>query len=433
MAFSRGDVETLSAALGEPGWILDRRLQAWEWFEKLDIPGEKEEPWRYTNLAQLRFKLDNYSLTLPEASPRFEYPAVELIKSEGTRAGYLVQRGSDCLFKRLDAGLVEKGVIFTDLATAMTEHEELIKKYLFEHMDSSGHIFHALHAALFAGGSFLYVPRGVAIEAPIESQRWIGHSAGTASFPHTVIVAEEGAEVTHFERLRSAEGTGAALFDAGVEIFASPAAHVTTVTLQEFGEEVWHFQQQHAAAEQSATFNSLVVGLGGRFSRQEANSVITGSGAGVEMLGLYFAAAGQHFDFRTLQDHAAEHATSDLLYKGALRDNAHVVYTGMIHVRPNGRETDAYQTNRNLVLSDHAKADSKPELEIENNDVRCSHAASVGQMNEEEIFYLESRGIPRPEAQRLIVDGFFEDVISRVRNDEVKQVLRDAVEKKQSA
>ena len=433
MAFSRDEVETLSAALKEPGWVLDRRLQAWDWFEKLDIPGEKEEPWRYTNLAQLRFKLDDFALTMPEESPRFEYPAVELIKSEGTRSGYLVQRGSDCLFKRIHPALAEKGVIFTDLATAMIEHEDLVKKYLFEQTDSSSHIFHALHSALFAGGSFLYVPRGVVVESPVESQRWVGHSSGTASFPHTVIVAEEGAEVTHFERLRSAEGTGTALFDAGVEIFAGPASRVTAVTLQEFGDQVWHFQNQQASAAQSASLNSLVVSLGGRFSRQEANSVITGPGAGVEMLGLYFAAAGQHFDFRTLQDHAAEHATSDLLYKGALRDNAHAVYTGMIHVRPNGKETDAYQTNRNLVLSDHAKADSKPELEIENNDVRCSHAASVGQMNEEEIFYLESRGIPRPEAQRLIVNGFFEDVISRVRNDEVQQVLREAVEKKQSA
>lgn len=433
MAFTSDDVERLSSALKEPSWALDRRLQAWEWFGKFDVPAEKEEPWRYTNLAQMRFKLDDFSLTLPEENPRFEYPAVELIKSEGTRAGYLVQRGSDCLFKRLDPDLQAKGVIYTDLATAMREHEDLLKRFLFEQDPSSGHIFQALHAALFAGGSFLYVPKGIAVEAPIESQRWIGHSDGTACFPHTVIVAEEGAEVTHFERLRCAQGTGTALFDASVEIFAGPAARVNTVTLQEFGEQVWHFQHQSAGAARSATVSSLVVSLGARFSRQEAATVIKGPGAAVEMLGLYFAAAGQHFDFRTLQDHADEHATSDLLYKGALRDDAHTVYSGLIHVRPNGKETDAYQTNRNLVLSDHAKADSKPELEIENNDVRCSHAASVGQINEEEVFYLQSRGITPREAERLIVNGFFEDVVGRVRQEEVRQVLRDSIEKKLTA
>jgi Fe-S cluster assembly protein SufD len=158
--------------------------------------------------------------------------------------------------------------------------------------------------------------------------------------------------------------------------------------------------------------------------------VMRGPGATVEMLGLYLAHGGQHFDFRTLQDHAAPHCTSDLLFKGGLRDNARTVYSGLIHVRPEGAETDAYQTNRNLVLSDDAKADSKPELEIENNDVRCSHAASVGQINEEEIFYLVSRGIPRGEAERLIVKGFFEEVLGRVDRAEVSEPLYEALEAK---
>lgn len=148
------------------------------------------------------------------------------------------------------------------------------------------------------------------------------------------------------------------------------------------------------------------------------------------MLGLYFAEKGQHFDFRTLQDHAAGHCTSDLLYKGALKDDSHTVYSGLIHVRPEGIETDAYQTNRNLVLSDHAKADSKPELEIENNDVRCSHGASVGQVNEDEVFYLMSRGIPRADAEVLIVNGFFEEVIGRITNQEIREVLTTAIENK---
>ncbi|MEO7803787.1 MAG: Fe-S cluster assembly protein SufD [Actinomycetota bacterium] len=392
MGFSKDDVEGISAALGEPSWLLDRRYEAWDLFEKLELPGEKEEPWRYTNLARLKFKLDNFNAAGP-------------------------------VHQRLRAEPID-GVIFTDIATALAKHEDLVKQYLFTQIDASGHIFDALHAAIFNGGYFLYVPRGVSVEVPLEL-------SATPGSLHNLIVVEEGAEVTLFER--NTGNDDLALDNSATEIFAGQASRVSAVSLQQFGKATWQFNTIRARLDRDVTLRHLVVVLGGRFSRSEVETTMTAQGGDVQMHGLYFASAGQHFDFRTLQDHAGPHCTSDLLYKGALRDDAHTVYSGLIHVRPEGQETDAYQTNRNLVLSDHAKADSKPELEIENNDVRCSHGASVGQLNEDEIFYLVSRGIPRPEAEHLIVNGFFEEVAGRVSNEQIKATVSEAIERKMNA
>ena len=432
MAFSKDDVTALSETLGEPGWVTDRRLTAWDYFEKLEMPSEREEPWRYTDLRRLKFKLDRFKPVLPEPSPVLGPNEMALVDEEGGRAGYIVQRDSSIVLRQLDPAAERQGVILTDLVSAIKDHEKIVKQHLFTEYRSDTHAFNALHAALFSGGTFLYVPRGVTVSLPIESQRWIDE-ASIAVFPHTLVVVEEGAEVTYFERFESLDIGGPSLTVGGSEFVAGAASRVWAVILQEHKPDVWQFASHQAALGRDVAFRNLVVSLGGTFSRHEANTVMRGDGAAVDMLGLYFAGAGQHFDFRTLQDHAAAHCTSDLLYKGALKDDAHTVYSGLIHVRPNGLETDAYQTNRNLVLSDHAKADSKPELEIENNDVRCSHGASVGQINEEEIFYLQSRGIAREDAERLVVEGFFEEVIARVSNEEVRALLSAAVDRKLTA
>jgi Fe-S cluster assembly protein SufD len=401
MGFSRDDVENLSAALEEPSWVLERRLESWDWFDKMELPGEKEEPWRYTNLAMLRFKLDRFS----PAPPNVPSPMA------------------------LPAEVAEKDVIVTDIHTAMREHPELVRRHLFSEVSRSSHIFTALHGAFFTGGTFVYVPRGVTVPIPVEVLTHIS-DAGTAVCPHHLLVVEEGSELCFVQRFASDDLSEASLSSAALEVIVGQAARVFTATLQQYGPKVWHFESQRASVARDVSFQSSVLTLGGRFSRTEASTVMRGEGASVEMLGLYLAGRGQHFDLRTLQDHGAAHCNSDLLFKGALRDNARTVYSGLIHVRPEGAQTDAYQTNRNLILSDDAKADSKPELEIENNDVRCSHAASVGQMNEEEIFYLVSRGIPRPEAERLIVKGFFEEVLGRISRVEISEPMSQALERK---
>jgi len=243
------------------------------------------------------------------------------------------------------------------------------------------------------------VPRGVQVEVPLQAMTYLD-AAGTAVFPHTILVVEEGASVTFIDRY---------------------------VSLQDWGRGVTHLSVQRADIQRDAQVRSLAVAFGGDLSRTEVESILSGPGGHSEMLGVYFTDGSQHFDHRSLQDHIAPHCTSDLLYKGALRDASRVVYSGLIHVAPGANGTNAFQTNRNVVLSDDARADSIPNLEIENNDVRCSHAASVGPVDEDEIFYLQTRGIARDEAERLIVTGFFQEVLDRVPLDEVRSSLESAI------
>jgi Fe-S cluster assembly protein SufD len=429
MAFTKEDVEQLSAALDEPRWVLERRLDAWKIVEDSELPHEKIESWRYTDFRRLKFSLDPFRAAMPEEASEITEVQESLVQEEGARAGYVVQRDADVVHQELSVELAAKGVILTSLDRAVVEHEGIVQEHLFAQTKPDDHLFAALQGALFSGGTFLFVPKGVSVSLPIESQRWIDEAA-TGIFPHSLIVVEEGAELTYFERFQSTLIAEDSVSNAAVEIVAGPRSRVNFVGLQEYGGRVWNFQRIDMSAAKDAVIKSLIVTLGGRFSRQEVRTAMHGEGIDCEMLGLYFAEKGQHFDFRTFQDHIGPKCRSDLLYKGALKDDSRAVYSGMIRVEPHAAGTDAYQTNRNLVLSDHAKADSKPELEILNNDVKCSHGASVGQMNEEEIFYLMSRGIERPEAERLIVNGFFEEVVGRVRQDEIRQVLADAVERK---
>lgn len=429
MPFTKPDVEVLSATLKEPEWVLQKRLEAWKWFESLELPHEKLELWRYTNLLQLKFKLDKFSPARPESATSITPDQEELVEREGERAGYVIQRDADIALSEITPAAHESGVILTDLNTAIRDHGELVQNYLSKQFSPDEGIFKALHLALFAGGTFLFVPKNVKVVLPFESQRWIDKSA-SAVFPHTLIVVEDGAEVVYFERFHSTELAEPSLSVGASEVSLGRGARLTLVTLQEYTEQVWHFHAARTSAGEDSVVKNLIVALGGRFSRSEVETSMKGDNIKTEMLGLYFAEHGQHFDFRTLQDHVAPKCTSDLLYKGALKDNSRAVYSGIIRVHEGAAKTDAYQANRNLVLSDHAKADSKPELEILNNDVRCTHGASVGQINKEEIFYLESRGIPAAEAQRLIVSGFFEEVVGRVEIDEVRNVLVEAIQRK---
>jgi Fe-S cluster assembly protein SufD len=264
------------------------------------------------------------------------------------------------------------------------------------------------------------------VALPLQSLTFLDED-DAAVFPHTLIVVGREADVTFIDRYVSPNLTRA-LSDAVVEIHAGAASRVGYVSLQEWGSGVSHFSVQRAYLERDAELRSLSVAFGADLSRTEVETVLAEPGASSEMLGLYFADRDQHFDHRTLQDHLAPNCRSDLLYKGALKGASRAIYSGWIHVHKDAQKTDAYQTNRNIVLSEHAKADSIPNLEIEANDVRCGHGASVGPVDEEVLFYLESRGIPRAEAERLVVFGFFREVLDRVGLDEVRTGLERAIE-----
>jgi Fe-S cluster assembly protein SufD len=289
--------------------------------------------------------------------------------------------------------------------------------------------FAALNAAFWTGGLFVYVPRGVKVELPLRAWRWIG-DAGTAVFGRTLVVAEAGAQVTVVDELASGDFGRTALYASAAEVFAEEGATVVYTSAQRFGRGVIHLQTDRLVAGRDARITMLYSTLGADFARVDAQCAMREPGSHVDMLGIYIGQGDQHFDHETLQDHVAPHASSNLLFKGALDDEARSVFRGLIRVHPRAQRTDAYQTNRNLVLSAKARADSLPNLEIQADDVRCSHAATVGQLDEEEIFYLLSRGIPTSEAVRLVVFGFFAEVLDQLPMQGVRAELLQAVERK---
>ena len=391
---TREAAESLSARLQEPGWLAERRLHAFDLFEKLDYPDPKSEQWRYTDVRG--FDFERFGAPSPQAS----VPEVA-------------------------ADLRARGLVVTDLWTAAREHPDLLKEHFFTDVPVDEHKFTALHGAFYSDGVFVYVPKGLEVELPLETMRGIGE--GGSVFPHTTIVVDDMASLTFVDRFSSPEQREPSLCASVVEVEARAGATVNYISLQEWGHHVHHFQTQRFTGYRDSTVRSLAVNLGSAFARTQVESVLKGRGSFSEMLGLYFADSSQHFAQRTLQSHDAPYATSDLLYKGALKERSRSEYSGLIKVAKGAQGTDAYQANRNVVLSEEAVARSIPQLEIEANEVRCTHGATVSPVEEEHIFYLMSRGIDRVTAQKLIVFGFFGDVLDRITLEAVRDELSQAI------
>src|ERR671915_541272 len=403
-------VKALSAFKNEPGWLTEKRLEAWHTFEQMPMPTLRDEEWRYTDISDVRIEDFLPYAPSPDVSREGDLPdAVQrLIKEGEENSALLVQHNSETTFVRIDEELERKGVVFTDLHTALKENEDLVKERLFGLVPEDYDKFAALSAAAFAGGSFLYVPRGVDIEVPIQSYRWL--DAAGSIMPRTLVVVEEGATLTYIDEYASTGGEEPAgceepaLANGAVELFVGQGANVHYVSLQNWERNVLHFNTIRSSAGRDAVINSLVVSLGSELSRTNVEAGLAAPGSDSEMLGLYFADSHQLLDHHNLQDHIAPNAHSDLLYKGALRDESLAVFSGLIRVEPGAQKTDAYQTNRNLILgTDDAMAVSLPRLEIQADDVKCSHGSTTGQVDDVELFYLMSRGLPRREAEKLVV------------------------------
>jgi Fe-S cluster assembly protein SufD len=424
-------VEALSNLNNEPAWLAEKRLEAWRMFENTPMPTLRDEAWRYTDISDVSIEDFLPYAPSPDVSSEGDLPeAVQTLIREGEEnSALIVQHNSETAYSRIDEELTRKGVVFTDLHTALEEHEDLVREYLFGLVPEDYDKFAALSAAAFSGGSFLYVPRGVDVEVPIQSYRWLDVIGSI--MPRTLVVVAEGASVTYIDEYASADGEEPAFSNGAVELYVGEGANLRYVSLQNWERNVLHFNTIRSSTEKDATINSLVVSLGSQLSRTNVEAGLTAAGSDSEMLGLYFADTEQVLDHHTLQDHIAPNAHSDLLYKGALRDESLAVFSGLIRVEPGAQKTDAYQTNRNLILgTDDAMAVSLPRLEIQADDVKCSHGSTTGQVDETELFYLMSRGIPRREAEKLVVYGFFGEVTSRIPLRGLKEKLDQAIEGK---
>src|SRR5918912_303146 len=343
-------IKALSAFKNEPSWLIEKRLEAWRTFEKIPMPTLRDEAWRYTDISDVRIEDFVPYAPSPDVYSERDLPeAVQTLIKEGEQnSALLVQHNSETAYSRVDEELIRKGVVFTDLHTALEEHEDLIREKLFGLVTMDYDKFAALSAAAFSGGSFLYVPRGVDIEVPIQSYRWL--DVAGSIMPRTLVVVEEGASLTYIDEYASAGGEEPALSNGAVELYVGQGANVHYVSLQNWERNVLHFNTIRSSAGRDAVINSLVVSLGSELSRTNVEAGLTAPGSDSEMLGLYFADTNQVLDHHTLQDHIAPNAHSDILYKGALRDESLAVFSGLIRVEPGAQKTDAYQTNRNLIL-----------------------------------------------------------------------------------
>ena len=411
----RNAVEALAAS--GPPWLGQRRLEAWRVYEETPMPTTKEEEWRYTDLSKT-LRLDELRLLpreerefAPEGAPA---PLTGSMRSDRAAAGHVVELDGSVAHTDLGEEVAREGVVLASLARAVEVFPEILEAQLAtEALPAGSGKFQALNAALWTDGILLFVPRGVHVELPIHLTRWFSEP-GRAIFTRTLIVAEEGSRVSFVDEALSADFPAQTLVSSAVEVFARRGAHVQFVSLQRMGRGAFHISQQRTLADADAALDTLNVSFGASVARVDLNAELRGAGAHSDMLGLCFGEADQHFDHNTSQDHGAPHTRSDLLYKAALDEAARAVFRGVIRVHPGAQQTDAYQTNRNLILSPDARAESLPNLEIEADDVRCSHGATVGQLDEEHLFYLMSRGLTRAQAERLVVTGFLGEVLSRL-------------------
>ena len=431
--FSREAVEDLSRQKGESDDLLQQRLAAWETYERIPKPVQTDEEWRRTSLRLLRLErlapfigVGQPTTTLDQLASTSE----DSLALSGDHAGIVVQRDASTVYSDAAASFAEQGVIFTDLDTAFREHGDLVRKHF---MTSAVPVdfgkYEALHAAMWQGGSFLYVPAGVTIGLPFRSFA-MATGAGSSLFNHSLVVLEEGAEAFFVDAYHSETEERQSYASGVVELIVAKDAKLRYVQVQDWGRHTFNMGTQRATLGEDAELKSLQVTLGSKWSKNSISSQLQGRNALAEMLGIFFADGDQFFDHHTWQLHESPYATSDLEFKGALKDTARSVYSGMIRVSEGAQKTDAFQANRNLVLSRGARADTIPNLEIAANDVRCTHGATVSQVEEEHIFYLQARGIPRSEAQKLIVEGFFRPVIDRIPVEEIQDFLQGAIARK---
>ena len=402
----------------EPDWLTEMRRHAWQDYVDLPWPSNKDEEWMRTDIRT--FRLDNFFLPAAAEST----VEARTILSEGVDLGGTgaVCDGAATAPAQLDPKWSEKGVIFCNLADAVNDHPDLVQKYLFQLVDGKVDRFAALHKAAWSCGTFIYVPRNVVVDQPIHT--FTTMSNGGSDFGHTLIVLEEGAEATVLAEMQN-EDVG--LHCGAIEIFVGDRANLRYVNLQDWSQKVWHFAHQRATVGRDANLQWTVGALGSRLAKVNQHVLLAGERANCQVNGVMFTENKQHLSYHTMQYHQQPSCTSDFLYKSALQDTSRTVWRGMIKVDEVAQKTDGYQRNDNLLLSTKARADSIPGLEIEADDVRCTHGSTSGRVDEELIFYAQCRGFTRKEAIRAVVTGFFQQVFDRITIESVKEALAFAI------
>jgi Fe-S cluster assembly protein SufD len=405
-----------------PEWFHHDQQAAWDLFQSLPLPSRRDEPWRFANIKAT--DLSGFFAAAPVSD------TADLVSRSSGLTGLSAKLvfGNDALLHSETTDL-PAGVLVMPLEQAAKEHGDLFRKSF---MNSEARLgskkFAALHKARLRTGTFVHVPKGVSVAKPIEIWHWVeGESA--AVFPHTLIVLEEGASATVIDRFVSA-GNDASLAVAVNDLSLAAGSRLSYVGVQDWSDRTTAFHLNTTGVEKEGTSTALQLNLGGAYIRGESDSHLRGEGSRSVMLSINPASGEREIDQRTFQDHCAPRATSDLLYHNALSDSSKTIFAGLIKVEEAAHETDAYQKVRNLMLSDEAEANSMPGLEILADNVRCTHGATSGELNEDELFYMMARGIPPKQAAQLIVRGFFGTVLERLDNPMLQEHLGGILDRK---
>lgn len=403
--------------LGGPDWLRERRAEGVAAFAKVDMPSTDEELWRYSRIDDL--DLDSYTLSDGPGHGGVSPHVADVLGALVDRAATVVARNGRVVDVEVDDGLAAKGLLVGPAAEGDVG-------VLGEALSSEGptpsatDAFTLLNDAAQLEPVVVRIPDGLVLPAPVVVVH-VTEGDRVAAFPRLVVQAGADSSASVIEVQVSA-GQGGLVVPV-TEIVAGRAARVGFVNLQQLDLSTWQIGLQASRVEADATFRSTSVGFGGEYARLRTDCRMVGRGATGELDAIYFGEGDQTLDFRTFQEHVAPDCTSNLLFKGAGGGRSRSVYTGLIRVGKDARGTNAFQTNRNVKLSEQAWAESIPNLMIENNDVRCSHASAVGPIDEEQRFYLESRGLPTDVAERLIVGGFFGEVLAKLPVSGLASVL----------
>ncbi len=407
-----------------PQWFAERAATAWDTFQSIPLPGIKDEHWRYSNAKRLDPAAFHRAQAASETTEAEAVAASSGLAETAARFVFVNDQLVQAEIRNLPAG-----VICETLADALVKHPEAVQKHFMQREAALGSAkFAALHLAHVKAGVVIIVPKNVVVEKPIEVFHWIA-SEGAAIFPHTLLITEAHAAVTVIDHYRSLNGHSG-LSCAVADFVAQPGSRITYAHCQELGDTATALHLSSTSAHRDAQVKSFQVQLGAAFSRSESISDLLGENSRSDMISISLPVGSQVVDQRTLQHHAAPHAYSDLLYKNALYDASRTVFSGLITVDDGAHYTDAYQTCRNLLNSEEAEANSMPGLEINADQVKCSHGSTSSPVSDEELFYLKTRGIDDHDSRRLIVQGFLDDTLDRLEHQPMRDYIHQRIEAK---
>jgi len=444
LTFDRTGLAALLAAHSAPDWVTARRRAALEALEALGLPDRRSENWMRTDLRMFKPQawalrsapaaaasvpegLLSAAIAAGETAADFSFDDAPRATAATPLAGRFASLDGHVLRDELAPALTARGVVFGAADRVLAEHAAALEPHWFSVIDAQSDWFAALHAAFHRASAVLYVPAGVRVTEPLHVLSAIG--AGGVDTSHVLVVLGDGAEATLLTETAGGGPAGSAggFHCGGTEIVVGRGAFLRMVNLQNWNTGVWHFARQKAVVHENGRLQWTLGALGSRVSQVAQDVALAGRGADAQVNGVMFTEGRQHLVYNTLQHHEAPNCKSDLLYKGALQDRSRLVWRGMIKVDKAAQKTDGYQRNDNLMLSNEARADSIPGLEIEADDVRCTHGATSGRVDAEQVFYAQARGLTADEAARLVVAGFFQQVFDRITIPPVREALARAV------